>query len=132
MDAPGRLRFSIVAVALLMTACTRAHYRRSADNETYPIIAEHEVEPQYDPGRVGLDPPPTSRLFDPFDPDRPPKPPDDPSAAIFMESPNGMWGAHGWEKDGVTNIIEPTGWEAALIFDEQGEVQLNQDRSVEI
>lgn len=131
MDAPGRWRWLFVLVTLF-TACTRAHYRRSADDESYAILAEHEVDPRYDAGRVDLDPPPQSRLFDPFDPDRPPKPPDDPAAAIFMENPGGMRGAHGWEKDGVASLIEPTGWEAALDFDESGVVQLTQERAVEI
>jgi outer membrane protein TolC len=117
---------------VLMSGCIRSHYRRSADRETYPIIAEREVFPTYDMGRTQVEPPPGSRLADPFNPDHPPKPPDDPAAAIFMARPNGMKGALGWKKDGVTRLIEPPGWQEALGLDASGTLKLDQDKAVEI
>ena len=118
--------------ACLLTGCSRARYRNWADRETYPIVAERILQPQYDIGRTQVDPDSTSRLFDPFDPDHPPKPPDDPAAATFMAQPGGMRGARNWEKDGVTDQIEPEGWEIGLELDEQGILHLNQDRAVEV
>jgi hypothetical protein len=122
----------LLLTLLLLAGCTRSFYRRSADRETYPTIAEHEVFPAYDIGRTQLKPGPGSRLADPFDPDHPPKPPDDMAAALFMARPGGMKGAKGWEKFGVTNLIEPPGWEQALGLDESGILKLDQVKAVEI
>src|SRR5213593_4194973 len=96
----------LLLAAVLLAGCTRSYYRRAADRETYPIIVERIKLPEYDIGRIGLEPAPESRLFDPYRPDRPPKPPDDPVAAEFMARPNGRRGARGWEKDGVLDQIE--------------------------
>jgi hypothetical protein len=117
---------------VLMAGCSRSLYRRWADRETYPLIAQHEVFPADDIGRTRLDPPPESRLSDPNNPDHPPKPPDDPAAALFMARPGGMRGARGWEKDGVTDAIEPPGWEQALGLDASGTLKLDQDKAVAI
>lgn len=122
----------LILAACLLTGCSRARYRNWADRESYPIVAERILQPQYDIGRTQVEPGPASRLSDPFDPDHPPKPPDDPSAATFMAQPGGMRGAHHWEKDGVTDQIEPEGWELALDLDEQGALHLNQDKAVEL
>ena len=122
----------LLLAACLLTGCSRARYRNWADRETYPIVAERILQPQYDIGRTQVDPDSTSRLFDPFDPDHPPKPPDDPAAATFMVQPGGMRGARNWENDGVTDQIEPEGWEIGLELDEQGILHLNQDRAVEV
>ena len=130
---PG-FRPAMWAIALLasLAGCSRAHYRLSADNETYPIIAERVVQPAYDVGSVDIEPEPVSRLADEYDPDFPPKPPDDPAAAEWMEHPGWMRGAHNWERDGVTDHIEPIGWELALDPDEKGIVQLDQEKAVEL
>ncbi|MBC7853349.1 MAG: hypothetical protein IAF94_07940 [Pirellulaceae bacterium] len=122
----------LLLAACLLTGCSRARYRNWADRETYPIVAERILQPEYDIGRIQVEPDPASRLSDPFDPDHPPKPPDDPSAAIFMDHPGGMRGARNWEKDGVTDQIEPEEWESGLELDEQGVLHLNQDRAVEV
>ncbi len=122
----------MLLAATIPAGCTRSYWRRAADQETYPIIAERMLLPAYDIGRTQLEPAPESRLFDPFDPDRPPKPPDDPVAARFMARPGGMKGARHWEKDGVASQIEPVGWEQALAPDEKGVVRLDQNKAVEI
>ena len=122
----------LLLVMGVVAGCTRAHYRNQADNEVYPILAQRIVFPQFDIGRTQLEPDPTSRLADPFNPDRPPKPPDDPAAAIFMDRPGGMRGSRHWERDGVTDMIEPPGWEMVLPTDEKGVVRLDQDKAVEV
>lgn len=123
----------ILAAALLAVGCTRGHYRRAADRETYPIIAEREaLHPGYDIGRLQLEPPPESRLSDPFNPDRPPKPPDDPAAGVLMAHPYKFRGSSHWGKDGHTSLVEPVGWEVALAPDETGTVKLDQNKSVEV
>ena len=122
----------LLLAACLLTGCGRARYRNWADRESYPIVAERILQPQYDIGRTQVEPDPASRLFDPFDPDHPPKPPDDPAAGVFMAQPGGMRGARNWDKDGVTDQIEPEGWEIALERDENGVVHLTQDKAVEV
>jgi len=122
----------LLLAACLLTGCSRARYRNWADRESYPIVAERILQPQYDIGRTQVEPDPASRLFDPFDPDHPPKPPDDPAAGVFMAQPGGMRGARNWDKDGVTDQIEPEGWEIALERDENGVVHLTQDKAVEV
>lgn len=121
-----------IFMLVLFAGCTRAHYRQSADRETYPIIAERVVYPTYDIGRTQIDPDPQSRLADPFDPDHPPKPPDDPAAAGFMRFPGGMRGSRHWERDGVTDLIEPDGWQVILETNDAGTVRLDQNRAVEV
>ena len=126
---------SLLLVTLLIAAvgCTRSHYRRAADRQSYAIIAQREeLNPAFDVGRTKLEPPPGSRIADPLNPDRPPKPPDDPAAAVFMARPGGMRGARGWGRDGTTDEIEGSGWDAALGLDPQGTLKLDQHRSAEI
>ena len=123
---------TLLVLVCLLSGCTRAHYRQSADCEAYPIIAERVVDPAYDVGGTELQPQPASRLYDPFNPDRPPKPPDDAAAALFMAYPGGMRGARGWCKDGCTDGIESDCWELALAPDEKGVVHLDQQRAVEV
>jgi hypothetical protein len=117
---------------LCAVGCSRSQYRLAADRDTYPIIAERVVKPEYAIGRTNIIPPPESRLADPTNPDRPPKPPDDPAAAIFMANPGGRNGYRGWEKNGVLDSIEPIGWEEALGLDETGTLKLDGDRATEI
>lgn len=126
----GCARLSILL--LLLTGCTRAQYRQSADAETYCIIDERIVDPTYSVGRTRLEPETFSRLSDPFDPDAPPKPPDDPAAAGWMANPGYMRGARDWGRDGCTDLIEPRGWEEALAPDDAGKVHLTQDSAVDI
>jgi outer membrane protein TolC len=123
----------VVLIALALQAgCTRPLYRNWADRQSYSIIAERIVYPTFDIGRTKLEPPPVSRISDPFNPDFPPKPPDDPAAAIFMANPGGMKGAKHWDRDGVTDIIEPPGWDSILDRKADGTVRLDQDKAVEV
>lgn len=127
-----------VAVALLMglvglCGCTRQHYRRWADAETYPIVVERTLaDPQATIGRIQVEPDPQSRLSDPFDPDRPPQPLDDPAAAIFMANPGGLKGSKHWGKDGVTSQIDPPYWLDSLELNAEGKLPLSQDRAVDL
>lgn len=125
-------RRAYILVLLCAVGCSRSHYRLSADRDTYPIIGERIVKPEYAIGRTNIVPPPESRLADPTNPDCPPKPLDDPAAAIFMANPGGLKGYRGWEKNGVLSQIEPAGWESALGLDEKGTLKLDGDRATEI
>jgi outer membrane protein TolC len=120
----------LLLIAGLLAGCTPAQYRNWADQETYPILAERVLQPQFDVGRTEITPDPTSRLADPFDPNKPPRPPDDPSASLFMQRPDGIRG--GWRPDKYpgTDLIEPPGWEVALAPDADGRIHLDQSKAV--
>lgn len=126
------MRARVLLIAVALTGCSRATYREWADRETYPVVDERVVCPQFGIGRTQVEPAPGSRLADPFDPDHPPKPPDDYSAALFMDRPGGMRGSSHWGKDGHTDQIEGPGWLECLAPNARGVVKLTQDRAVEI
>jgi outer membrane protein TolC len=121
---------ALVFIALVLSGCTPARYRNWADDETYPILAERVVLPEFDVGRTQLEADPASRLFDPFDPDCPPRPPDDPAASQYMQRPGGFRGGWGWSENCTTDLIEPPGWEMVLEPSEDGTIRLDQDRAV--
>ena len=117
---------ALFVAALLAAGCSRAHYRKSADREAYPILTEREaLAPGYDIGRLRLEPAPGSRLADPFNPDRPPKPPDDTAAAVLMDHPYKFRGSRRWGKDGHTDAIEAPDWERALPLGPNGVLMLD-------
>lgn len=120
----------LLLLTTLLVGCTRAHYRRSADREVYPIVADRNAA-SGDPGeRLQVEPSPDSRLADPTNPDKPPRPPDDPIAAVYMANPNGMHGAH-WPKKSI-DWIEPPDWEAGLPWGADGKVKFDADKAFEL
>jgi outer membrane protein TolC len=115
-----------------LAGCTRAHYRRAADRDTYSAIAERDRDPRWALPRISIDTPPQSRLHDPFNPDFPPMPPDDPAAHRYMHCPNGIHGYRRWHKNGDAPWIEDPEWRAFLELSEDGVLLLSQDRSIEL
>src|SRR5436305_10336144 len=95
----------LLMLVLLGAGCTRSLYRRHADRETYHALGQHMDESHWPVANIGIDPPPPSRLFDPFDPNHPPLPPDDPAAYHFMERPNGMKGSKHYHRYGDAPFI---------------------------
>ena len=122
----------VLFVALVVVGCTRAHYRRSADEETYGAIEERTGDPRWNVPSVSIDPPPESRLHDPFDPDHPPMPPDDPVAAWYMRCADGHKGDDDWHDDGDAPWIESPGWRQYLALSDGGTLVLTPERSVEL
>ena len=125
-----RLAFGVIVLTL--AGCGRGYYRKSADRETYPILAERVVSPAYAVGNVTVEAAPQSRLADPTSQDRPAKPPDDVAAAGFMARPYKFRGAQGWDQDGVTDRIERDGWEACLGLEADGTLKLDRDKATAI
>jgi outer membrane protein TolC len=120
----------LLLLLILLTGCTRAHYRLSADREVYPILDDRAVAAGFATDRLQLEPAPISRLADPTNPDKPPRPPDDPVAAQYMEHPNGMKGAH-WPNRHI-DWIEAPGWEESLPWGPDRKLKLDADRSFEL
>jgi outer membrane protein TolC len=122
----------VLILAGLLSGCSRAHYRRSADRETYGAIRERTGDPRWDLPRVSIAVPPESRLFDPFNPDCPPLPPDDPAAHVYMHHVDGMKGYKGWHKNGDAPWIEDPHWREYLDLSDDGELVLTPERAVEL
>src|SRR5438876_8923263 len=123
---------TVFALLALAAGCSRAYYRRAADRDSYRAIAERNNCPTWELPRIGIDPAPQSRLFDPYDPDRPPLPPDDPAAHSYMHCANGIRGSKHWHDDGDAPSVEPPGWRGALPINQDGVLMLTPDRSVEL
>lgn len=119
-------------MALAVAGCTRAHYRRSADRDTYGAIEERNCDPRWSVPAVSIDPPPESRLYDPYDPDHPPMPPDDPAAAWYMRCADGHKGSSHWHQDGDAPWIESPEWRKHLAIAEGGSLVLTPERAVEL
>ncbi|MFL5245807.1 MAG: TolC family protein [Gemmataceae bacterium] len=128
------MRGVVVVLALIACSigCTRAYYRRQADEETYGAIAERTDDPQWPVGNIGIDAPPESRLYDPFDPNRPPMPPDDPAAQRYMIRADGHRGSLHWHDDGDADYIESPLWREFLKVNKDGRVVLTPESSVEL
>lgn len=123
----------VLVMAGLIGGCTRAHYRRDADRDTYPTITEHMC-PAWALPRTSIDPLPISRLYDPFDPDHPPLPPDDCAAHHYMHRVDGIKAAGWrWHRDGDAPFIEYPGWRQALdAGSADNPLTLTPERSVEL
>lgn len=125
---------AVTVLALLgaLAGCSRTFYRHQADRDSYRAIAERNDCPTWQLPRTDIDPPSTSRLFDPSNPDRPPMPPDDPAAHRYMHCANGMRGYRHWHKDGDLPAVEWTGWREELPLNDKGSLVLTPERSVEL
>src|SRR5438132_11509277 len=122
----------LLVLVLLASGCTRAFYRQQADRDTYKAIDERDHDPRWQLPSVKIEPPPESRLHDPYKPDRPPMPPDDPAADRYMQRANGMRGYRRWHKDGDAPTIENPNWRDYLQLDKDGTLVLTPKRAVEL
>jgi outer membrane protein TolC len=121
-----------LTLAILATGCTREFYHRRADRDTYSAIWERNKDPRWAVPTVRIDPPPQSRLYDPFNPDHPPMPPDDPAADRFMRWADGKRGFLRWHQDGDAPWVEDPDWINTLPLDDKGILQLTTEKAVEL
>ncbi len=143
MDGPGKrlirdhFTFSLVHLIILMVSigCTRTHYRRQADKQSYQILAEKTGDTRWNLPRLDITPDPRSRFFDPYDPDCPPLPPDDPTAHQYMHCAYGMHGWKHWHDFGETDQIENPNWSTILngaeSSDSEGDVPVISDVTID-
>ena len=134
IQAPTRLPLGVVILAALgiFAGCTPKHYRLDADRETYAILAKKSQQPEWATPPFSVVPSSASRNFDPSDPDRPPLPPDDPAAHEYMHMADGKHGYKHWHKDGDALTIESPAWLRCLQLSDDGQLQLNRQRAVEL
>jgi len=119
------------ALILGTGGCTRAHYRRQADEEVYGAVASATSDPRWQMIDYTIQPSPQSRMYSPFDPDCPPMPPDDPDSHELMRCVDGMRGSKRWDRYGTTPHVENPGWERSLPRDEKGVVVLDRQAAVQ-
>ena len=103
-----------LGLILVLVGCTRDHYRKTADEQTYRILEEKADDPRWSQDNFDITPDPKSRFFDHNDPDHPPLPPDDPVAAESMESAYGMRGSDLWNELDQLEHVENPEWTVAL------------------
>ena len=122
----------LLAVAMLIAGCTRAHYRRQADREVNAIIDSKAVALGAVPGSYRMDIDPRSRMFDPNSPDCPPQPPDDPISHKLMQCVDGKPGAPIWNRMATTRRVDNPVWKDFLPRDERGTVVLDLPAAVQV
>ncbi len=90
--------------------CSRAFWRKQADEDSYDAIVENLDNPLWAVPRIDITPDPRSRFFDPYDPDFEPLPPDDPAANVYMHWVDGWLGYQSWHKFGMLLSVENPHW----------------------
>lgn len=126
-----RASCTILLLFLLATGCSRAWYRRDADQETYAAVHERNAQTwQFPP--FHLNKPPESRLHDPYNPDRSPRPPDDLAAHQYMQRVHRFRGYRHWDDHGVLDEVEDPAWLDWLPREPDGAVLLTPERSLEL
>ncbi len=122
------LSLCLCTLMLASSGCTRAWWRKQADDEVQVTVAEKNG--YFDNGEVT--PPADSRLFDPFDPDCEPLPPDDPTSHQLMHCVDGHRGWKHWHDKGDAPFVDAQTWLSSLPRDEKGEVVLDLPNSVRV
>lgn len=110
------------------SGCTRAWWRKQADDEVRETVAEKNG--YFD--NLDVTPSSDSRLFDPFDPDCEPLPPDDPNSHQLMHRVDGHRGWRHWHDKGDAPFVDAQTWLSSLPRDEKGEVVLDLANSVRV
>ena len=101
-------------VVLSSVGCSRAHYRKTADAQSYAILEEKNQDSRWAVSDVDITPDPRSRFYDHYDLDFPPLPPDDPTAHQSMHSVYGMRGWKHWHQQGDLAHVENPLWTTYL------------------
>jgi len=127
------IRWGLIALlAVILSGCTRAYYRRQADKEVYGLIGCATKDPRWDLKDYSITPSPKSRMFDPNNPDRPPMPPDDPTSHELMHCVDGKRGWAHWDRNGNTPFVENPAWANCLPRNDEGAVVFDRLTAVQV
>lgn len=116
----------------ISTGCHRGYYRRQADSDARSLIREKLNDPRWNQIEPSIDINPESRMFDPFSADHPPMPPDDPASNKLMHCVDDKQGYPLWNANGNTGYVSNPQWRSYLPVNEQGVLELNVDRAVQL
>ncbi len=112
-------------VLIISHGCTRARYRRLADNDAYNLVAEKQTNPHWALPNYTINIDSRSRMYDPYNPDRPPMPPDDKYSHQYMHRVDGKKGYPWWHINGDTGFVENPAWLEYLPVDADGVFSLD-------
>lgn len=145
MNRPGDWRRALVVwcvssrlvcvfglLGLLAGGCSRAEYRRQADQDVKRLVDCASQDPRWPLEDFTISVDPRSRYFDPAPPDCPPMPADDPTSHKLMHCVDCKPGWPCWHRGGTTDQRENPAWEAFLPQDESGQILLDQETAVEV
>ena len=132
LSAWGYVVLGLAMVWMASLGCSRAYYRRQADQEVYATVRSATTDPRWALLDYTIQPDPRSRMFDPFAPDCPPMPPDDPASHRLMHWVDRKRGWRGWHIFGDTPTVDNPNWEAYLPRDGSGVVILDRHGAVEM
>ncbi|MGE0608579.1 MAG: hypothetical protein AB7O62_15900 [Pirellulales bacterium] len=121
-----------VLLFIILSGCSRAHYRRQADDLVNDLVRHGCYDDRYQIQDYTIKIGPQSRLFDPTCPDYSPMPPDDPMAHKLMHCVDGKKGWKGWHRNGDLEETEFFNWLDYLPTDERGRVVANLEQTVEL
>lgn len=124
--------FAFPLLLLTLLGCSRSFYRQQADNEAYCIIDHKAACSDGEPGSYSIAVDPRSRMYDPHDPDCEPMPPDDPTSNKLMQCVDCKKGSKCWKCLPKTPFVENPAWLEYLPRNEDGEVVLNSQSTVEM
>lgn len=124
--------FTIAAGLGGNAGCTRQHYRLKADREIYAILKQGNNDSRWKVNSPKIIPDAASRMYDPYYPDSEPMPCDDSAAHTKMHCVDGKHGSQHWHNNGDTQYIENPCWRQFLLVNDNGEVPLDKEKSVEL
>ncbi len=105
---------ALLVACLVSVGCSRAFWRKQADQDTYAVLSEKLNDARWSLPRIDVTPDPRSRFYDPYDPDKEPLPPDDPAAHQYMHWAAGKRGYKSWHKLGTAFSVENPHWLESL------------------
>ncbi len=129
------LLLSVLCILSLVpfVGCTRQHYRQKADREVYSLLHSGGTkDPRWKLKDHSIKVDRRSRMYNPHNPDCEPMPPDDLAAHRKMLRVDGKKGSKHWNDNGFTQNVESPCWRQYLLFNENGEVSLDKDVSVDL
>lgn len=122
----------VLTVAVTLAGCTRAHYRRQADQEVNCIVDNKAIAAGSSPGEFRINVDPRSRMYDGSNPDCPPMPPDDPVSHQLMNCVDCKPGSPCWKHMDKTAQTENPDWRDSLPRDSEGNVVLDLPGAVQM
>ncbi|MCC7085779.1 MAG: winged helix-turn-helix transcriptional regulator, partial [Pirellulales bacterium] len=122
----------VILLACWSSGCTRAYFRKWADNEIYDLVREKSQDSRWPLNDYTINIDPRSRMYDPSCPDFELEPPDDPAASKLMKCVDGMRGDACWDWYGDTPFAQNPNWDACLPRNERGEVVVDLTQAVQL